>query len=183
MGFWCKCCGQWHEGMLMDIAYDPPASLVGTRDNPLPDIEIGSDWAYNVQKAMYLIRGVLPITVTDQPEETFNYGVWATVHPKDFWRMMELWNDERCAEEPPYFGFLVNTISGYPETYGLVANVVTFSVTERPHIELEPTDHPLAVEQREGITMTRVQEIVERVLHPDAPIEPKEVANGDTERD
>ena len=32
-------------------------------------------------------------------------------------------------------------------------------------IELEPTDHPLAVEQREGITLARVIEFAERVLH------------------
>ena len=29
----------------------------------------------------------------------------------------------------------------------------------RPYIELEPTDHPLAVEQRNGITADRVAEI------------------------
>jgi hypothetical protein len=30
---------------------------------------------------------------------------------------------------------------------------------------LEHTDHPLAIEQRNGITMQRVQEIAECVLH------------------
>jgi len=34
----------------------------------------------------------------------------------------------------------------------------------RPFIELEPTDHPLAVEQRNGISMTRVEEIAS-LLH------------------
>ena len=37
----------------------------------------------------------------------------------------------------------------------------------RPTIELEPTDHPLAVEQREGITAERLIEIVQRLLHAD----------------
>jgi hypothetical protein len=31
--------------------------------------------------------------------------------------------------------------------------------------ELEPTDHPLAVEQREGITIQRVREFAELLLH------------------
>jgi hypothetical protein len=35
----------------------------------------------------------------------------------------------------------------------------------RPLVELEPTDHPLAVEQRTGITLGRVQEIAETLLH------------------
>jgi hypothetical protein len=38
-------------------------------------------------------------------------------------------------------------------------------LNKRPLVELEPTDHPLAVEQRNGITMARVREIVEPLLH------------------
>ncbi|MFK4388358.1 hypothetical protein ABH916_000286 [Peribacillus frigoritolerans] len=33
----------------------------------------------------------------------------------------------------------------------------------RPYIELEPTDHPLAVEYRNGVTIERVQEIAEQL--------------------
>jgi hypothetical protein len=35
----------------------------------------------------------------------------------------------------------------------------------RPYVELELTDHPLAIEQRTGISIERVQEIAECVLH------------------
>ena len=35
----------------------------------------------------------------------------------------------------------------------------------RPFIELEPTDHPLAVEQREGIPARRVAEFYALVVH------------------
>jgi len=37
----------------------------------------------------------------------------------------------------------------------------------RPWVELEPTDHPLAVEQRDGITWDRVREIAAIMLHPE----------------
>jgi hypothetical protein len=43
--------------------------------------------------------------------------------------------------------------------------VHSWSVEKRPLITVEPTDHPLAVEQRIGITLSRVQEIAEYVLH------------------
>jgi hypothetical protein len=36
----------------------------------------------------------------------------------------------------------------------------------RPTIELEPTDHPLSIEQHDGITSERLIEIVQRLLHP-----------------
>jgi hypothetical protein len=36
---------------------------------------------------------------------------------------------------------------------------------KRPFLELEPTEHPLAVEQRGGITVARVGEILSLYLH------------------
>ena len=35
----------------------------------------------------------------------------------------------------------------------------------RPFTELEPTDHPLAVEQREGISIQRVTELYIIMVH------------------
>jgi hypothetical protein len=43
--------------------------------------------------------------------------------------------------------------------------VHTQPVGIRPKIELEPTSHPLAIEQKQGITMERVQQIAEQLLH------------------
>ncbi|MFK8845229.1 DUF2199 domain-containing protein [Streptomyces sp. Ac-502] len=45
-------------------------------------------------------------------------------------------------------------------------HVHTRPVGQLPFIELEPTDHPLAVEQRHGITLDRVRDIEAAVLHP-----------------
>jgi len=50
-------------------------------------------------------------------------------------------------------------------TVALKTLVHTREVGRRPFIELEATDHPLAVEQRSGISIERVQEIAEAVLH------------------
>ena len=40
-----------------------------------------------------------------------------------------------------------------------------FQRLSRPYIELEPTDHPLAVEQRKGITADRVAEFYAHYEH------------------
>jgi hypothetical protein len=59
----------------------------------------------------------------------------------------------------------------FPMSFGalnLKSNVYTRPVGQRPLIKLEPADHPLAVEQQEGSTMARVQEIVEIVAHDGA---------------
>lgn len=54
----------------------------------------------------------------------------------------------------------------YPTTtLNLKTYLHTRPVGERPFVELEPTDHPLAVEQRTGITPARVREIAAAVFH------------------
>ncbi len=69
---------------------------------------------------------------------------------------------------PPYDpveGAFFGAIFGYPETLSLKTHVHLRALNQRPFTELELTDHPLAVEQRNGITMARVWEIVEPLLH------------------
>jgi len=54
----------------------------------------------------------------------------------------------------------------YPETtISLKAELETRPLGERPLVHLEPTEHPLSREQRFGISMARVQQIVEVSLH------------------
>lgn len=77
--------------------------------------------------------------------------------------------DARPRGRTPYFGWLTTELAPYsPSTTNLKTHVHTRSLGQRPFIELEPTDHPLAVEQRTGITMDRVREIAEAVLHPNS---------------
>ena len=56
-------------------------------------------------------------------------------------------------------------LRGYPDTENLKTMVHPREPGLRPLIELEPTDHPLAVEQREGISQDRLAQIVEDWLH------------------
>jgi hypothetical protein len=65
----------------------------------------------------------------------------------------------REQELEPMFGWLSTSIPCYPETINLKTMVHTRSVGVRPYIELEPTEHqhPLAIEQREGIAIERVK--------------------------
>lgn len=51
-------------------------------------------------------------------------------------------------------------------TLNLKTNLHTQPVGRRPTIELEPTGHHLAVEQRSGVTHARVREPAEPILHP-----------------
>lgn len=117
-----------------------------------------------VDEKHFFIRGCLEIPILDGGGP-FVWGVWASLSQENFKRVVQLWETEGREVEPPYFGWLSTSIPLYPETLSLKTHVHTRPVGQRPFIELEPTDHPLAVEQRQGITMARVREIAAALLH------------------
>ena len=116
----------------------------------------------------YFVRGTLEIPVIGE-NEAFSWGVWVSLSPANFQRTLDLMGTDGRESEPPYFGWLSTELPIYgTSTVSLKTNVHTRAVGLRPTVELEPTSHPLAVEQREGITRDRVRRIAEQILHPDA---------------
>lgn len=115
----------------------------------------------------FFVRGRLVIPVTDAaPGTEFDWGVWVSLSRDNFARALSLWTTTGREREQPYFGWLSTELPLYqPSTLSLKTHVHTQPVGQRPLIELEPTDHPLAVEQRTGIMLARVQEIAETLLH------------------
>src|SRR5262245_7256400 len=112
----------------------------------------------------FFIAGNLEIPVAGR-KERFSWDVWVSLGPANFGRACDLWETPGRESEPPYFGWLSTVLPGYLYTLHLKTMVHTREVGCRPFVELEPTAHPLAVEQRQGITLSRVKEIAELVLH------------------
>lgn len=99
-------------------------------------------------------------------DDSFVWLAWVSLSEANFVRSCELWESEGREAEPACFGWLQSALPGYaPGTLSLKTNVQTMPLGQRPLITLEPTNHPLAVEQREGITMARVQQIAEAAFH------------------
>lgn len=164
-GFRCTGCGEWHDELPMSFGATAPFWY----DAIAPEergrrAEISSDQCI-LDGKHYFVRGCLELPVVDGPEP-FVWGVWVSLSEASFQRMSELWETPGREQEPPYFGWLSTSLPGYPETVNLKTRVHTRPLGERPLIELEPTDHPLAVEQRRGITLERVREIASQLLHP-----------------
>ena len=129
------------------------------------DSELTSDVCV-IKGEHFFVRGIVEIHVHGA-DEPFTWGVWVTLSGPNFKKTLDLVETEGRESEPPYFGWLSTELPVYgTSTVNLKTHVHTQRVGLRPTIELEPTDHPLAVEQRTGITLERVQEIAEQVLHP-----------------
>jgi hypothetical protein len=164
IGFICSTCGQFHEGVPMVWAADQPYyTFEIPQEERETRVELTEDLCI-LDGQHFFIRGLLEIPVVDGAGP-FAWEVWSSLSRQNFERTVELWKAEGREHEPPYFGWLSTSLPGYPETLNMKTNVHTRPVGVRPFIELEPTDHPLAVEQRVGITMARVQQIAEQMLH------------------
>jgi hypothetical protein len=157
ISYLCRCCGERHDGMPMSYGTDAPAYW---------DPSFADDESSMLQQEQ-CIKGRLVIPVTDAPPDTeFDWGVWVSLSRDHFARALSLWTTAAREQEPPYFGWLSTELPLYqPSTLLLKTRIHTQAVGNRPFVELEPTDHPLAVEQRTGITLARVQEIAETLLH------------------
>ena len=162
-GFQCSSCGKWHDELPLDFGADVPDLVYEIPPSERKARVVGNSDFFVIDEENYFVRGVIEIPILGH-EQTFNWGAWVSLSEKNFKRMTELLNSDEREKEPPYFCWLCTALP-YPETtLALKTMVHTQPVGVRPKIELEPTSHPLAVEQRHGITMERVQQIAERLL-------------------
>jgi len=148
----------------MTYGVDAPAYWYGIPpEERARRVELSSDQCV-IDNQHFFIRGRIRVPIINSTD-SFYWGVWVSLSEKNFVRATELWDKSGRETESPYFGWLSTQLSPYPDTVNLKTFVHTQPVGERPLIELEATDHPLAVEQRQGITMDRVKEIAELILH------------------
>jgi hypothetical protein len=162
----CSRCGAEHEGVPLDWAYDRPVYWDGARNEHDWLTEDLCTWTDDAGERSYFIRGVLHVPIPETGG-TLGYGVWSSLSEKSFKRVSELWDDPARVEEAPYFGWLSNSLPGYPETLNLPLDVVVQEIDKRPSLVLHEGDHPLIEEQRRGISVDRVHEIAELNMHPD----------------
>jgi hypothetical protein len=98
-------------------------------------------------------------------DEPFSWGAWTSLSDRNFGHFVELLEEPERKHHGPFFGWLSSDIWVYPDTMNLKTRIHLRDNRTRPFIELEPTEHPLAVEQRTGITVERVAEIYAQVVH------------------
>ena len=177
--FMCTTCGRFHSTLPM--CYGPAAPELWNQiaesghlaQRALHHLRRFFDWRrlssdQCVIDTHYFVLGRVEIPVIGYVQP-FAWLAWVSLSEKNFNRAPELWHMPGREKEPPYFGWLSSALPYDPSTLNLKVNLHTRSVGERPLIELEPTEHPLAVEQREGISLAKVQQITERLIHGKFP--------------
>jgi len=162
--FTCTVCGQPHDGPAYGFGVAAPLAYERLSWLERRGSKLGEETCL-VRGDRYFVRGLLEIPVKRR-KTPFIWNVWSTIEPAGFQTMLEHWISDARVSDPPYAGLLANDLATvYPSTLNLKLGIRSRAVGQRPALELEPADHPLAIEQRDGITVDRVREINSLLLH------------------
>ena len=161
--FHCAACGNFHEGM-PSFGTDAPLNYYSVAAAERGDrCVLGTDDCV-IDGEDYFVRGCIELPVHGEAEP-FTWGVWVSLSEKSFKAWSECFNQDVRSHVGPFFGWLNAWLKPYPDTMNIKTRVHLRDNGIRPFIELEPTEHPLAIEQREGITVERVAELYAALVH------------------
>ena len=166
MRFTCAICGGEHDIEDMSFGFDAPVQWDLLSDDERSRSMLGGEQCEidSDEGRSFYIRACLEIPIRCT-ERTFAWGVWCSLSESSYLEVSEHWDDPARASLGPYFGWLCTKIPRYPDTVFLKTMVHQREVGVRPAVELDATDHPLAVDQRDGIEEDRLKDIVIGLLH------------------
>lgn len=162
MNFACTKCGQRHDLAELSLAAHEPSQWHRLTESEKLDSELTRDQCVirTQDETAYFVAAVLEIPVAGT-DSIFTWGVWVSLSEASFSETCEHWDDPDRERVGPHFGWLCTSLPGYPETLFLKTRVRQRPPGSRPILELEPTEHPLAVHQREGIAADELIALVQ----------------------
>ena len=163
--FQCRTCGEVHVG-LPAFHFGGPAQLGAVPPEEFDArVDLTDDsCTLDLDGQHHFVRAQLEIPIRGT-DDHLTWSVWCSLSAASFSRYVELFDDAGREPGEAFFGWLCNAVPEYPDTMFLKTHVHVRSYPLRPWVELEPTEHPLAVEQREGISAERAIALAERLLH------------------
>ncbi|MFN7589757.1 MAG: DUF2199 domain-containing protein [Planctomycetota bacterium] len=159
----CSECGLDHDLDQMSLVAHAPAHWAMLSDEERAASTLTRDQCVvrTTRETAFFVAANLLVPVHKTAAE-YSWGVWVSLSERSFKEMQELWEDPTRVARGPYFGWLCTAIPGYPDSMYLKTMVHQRAVGLRPTVELEPTDHPLAVHQRLGVDAQELLAVIHR---------------------
>jgi hypothetical protein len=158
----CSCCGRQFDELPIHWAATAPLQYemlsVAERSSRA---ELSDDFC-TIDGSAFFIRGNVALPLVGY-SETFTWGAWVSLSAASMEGVRAAWNRHDRQRVGPFFGWLCTALPYEPTMVGIKARVHFNAPPILPFIELEATDHPLAIEQRQGISVEQAIAIVERL--------------------
>lgn len=156
MRFRCAICGEEHDD-LPHVSSDRPDHWWDVAEEEREGrIKLTADTC-EIDGVDFFIRGVIEIPV-HRHRDGFGFGVWISQKKENYEAYLR---EGDSSEIGPFFGWLCTRIAFYNEDTMLLKTMAHFRKDGlRPAIVVEPSNHPLSVDQRHGIGLAKAWEIV-----------------------
>lgn len=162
--FACPTCGRIYRGSPKFTAESAPVSYFLIPRAQRESRCRANDVNCIIDKKSYFIRGALELSVAGL-NDPFSWGVWVAISEASHTRWKKALNTFGRSSEALMPGWLNSWLPLYPQTLNLRVLVHLRDGPAEPFVELAPTDHPLAIEQRNGITQARAIELYDKTVH------------------
>lgn len=163
MSWRCQTCGVEYADLPVCFGIEPPWRALVPASEFAERVDLTPDQCV-VDEAHFFIRGHIEIPIHDYPQP-FAFSVWSSLSEQSFRHISERWELANRASDPPYFGWLCSPISVYPSTMHLKLSVQSRPPGLTPLFTVEATEHPLARDQHNGISIERWHELAHQLLH------------------
>lgn len=161
MGFTCAVCGRFHDDELLDVRAGLPEAIYELSEEERrrrASVDPGGDFA-TLDGDRHFVRALIEIPLTTD-DERFGWGVWILVAPAYAPAVARDWTDPQAFGRT-YPGRLATDLPAYGATIDLPGALRFRSLEELPAFELDDRSHPLALEQRLGISLERARELAD----------------------
>jgi hypothetical protein len=167
--FRCAPCGGEHRGLFHLVSYAPvywPDAIAPIANDEINSSEhfVSEDFCV-IHGEHFYVRCLLLLPIFGSQNESFGFGVWASLSKENFIRFFNSFNDEKQSELGEMFGWLSTMVPYFESSEPLRCHVLPQDGRRRPLIELEPTQHALAVAQYCGIEFEMVLDIYAAAGH------------------
>ncbi|HEX4267177.1 MAG TPA: DUF2199 domain-containing protein [Steroidobacteraceae bacterium] len=161
----CAVCGKTHTLDNSELSFGLPDEIYTLAETErTARCDINSDICA-IDRNRFFVRGLLPLRVKGQRKK-YCIGVWSEISEDAFSRIYLRWRDPDQANEPRLSGSLSNRLPLHRKnSVGLAVAIQLTGPNTRPEFYLEPTDHPLYLEQAKGIDRHRAVEYSDRRRH------------------
>jgi hypothetical protein len=164
----CGSCSERHLGMF-DLACDSPGPWTGNADyEPNSELDRERDFLSEdfcvLGGEHFLIRCVLEIPVHGL-EDKFGFGCWGSLKRDNFETYVEHFDAGTCPEGGPWWSWLCNRLGPLSDDQPIGCWMFPQLGRQRPVLDVDDEDHPLALAQRDGISAEQVLAIYAHYGH------------------
>ncbi len=159
----CSCCGQEYDsvplcfgGDFPDYYFSVPPEERNERIELQPSLCV-------VDKTHFFHRGRLTIPIIDHTENLI-FNVWTSISEDNFGIRMDFWEDPKRVYQEPYFGWLQTIVPTYGDTLNTKTIAIEQEVGLIPNIQVIEENHPLKIDQDNGITYKEALKKVDEIL-------------------